>query len=181
MRMLCVYQGIFGERIAENLRYRGPKKWEISVLEITNTLSLIVDDPEECLPADFPSVDLVSQLTENSQAAQLLPGIVRFTGAKAVSASIDNKAWIPVGFSYQLNRELSMLGAAIVFPEPFCALTEDLIDSPQVLQTEGKDILKEFASYFGRPALGIIMDTGEIIDEAIIERGAAYGSSHYTA
>jgi len=181
MRILCVYQGIFGERIADNLRYRGPKKWEISVLEITNTLPLIVDNPEEFLPADFPSVDLVLHLTENSQAAQLLPGIVRLSGAKAVIAPIDNKAWIPVGLRYQLNSEMSILGAAIVFPEPFCALTEDLIDSQQVLQPEGKDILKEFASYFGRPALRVIMNTDETIDEVIIERGAACGSSHYAA
>jgi len=181
MHILCLYQGIFGERIADNLKYRGPKKWKISVLEIPNTLLLIVDDPEEFLPANFSAVDLVLHLTENSQAAQLFPGIIRLSGAKAVIAPIDNKAWIPVGLRYQLNRELSMLGAAIVFPEPFCALTEDLINSQQVLHPERKDILKEFIRYFGRPALRLIMNADETIAEVIIKRGAACGSSHYAA
>lgn len=116
MHILCLYQGIFGERIEDNLKYQGPKKWQISILEIPNTLPLIVGDPEEFLPANFPAVDLVLHLTENSQAAQLLPGIIRLSGAKAVIAPIDNKAWKPVGLRYQLKRELSMLGLRLFSP-----------------------------------------------------------------
>jgi len=181
MDILILYQGLYGQRIADNLKPQAPKKWQVKMLKLPKVLPVIVDEPEEFLPVNFPSADLVLHLAETSQAAQLLPGEVRLSGALAVIAPIDNDAWIPPGLRRQLQRELNTLGAAIVFPEPFCTLTEDLIRSQQNLQPAQRNVLLDFARHFGRPRLRVILDEGETIAEVIVERGAACGSSQYAA
>lgn len=181
MDILILFQGIYGQRIIDNLKLRAPEDWQVKVLELLTPLPVIVDDPDDFLPANFPSADLVLHLAETSQAAQLLPGVVRLSGAFAVIAPIDNDAWIPPGLRRQLSRELSALGAAAVFPEPFCALTEDLIGSQQDLLPEQLSVLMAFTSNFGRPRLRVIMGRDETIAEVIVERGAACGSSQYAA
>lgn len=112
-------------------------------------------------------------LAETSQAAQLLPGAALLRGARTVNAPIDSDTWIPAGLRRQLGRELSVLGAATVTPEPFCALTEDLIGSQQDLLPEQQDVLMAFTRHFGRPRMRVIMGSNETIAEVIVERGAA--------
>jgi hypothetical protein len=181
MDILILYQGIYGQRIADNLKLRAPDNWQVKMLELPKTLPVIVDEPGEFLPENFPSADLVLHLAETSQAAQLLPGVARLSGARAVIAPIDNHVWIPPGLRRQLRHELAALGAAAVFPEPFCSFTEDLFDAQNVLQTEQQYLLMAFARQFGRPRLQVITDANETIIEVVVERGAPCGSSQYAA
>ncbi|HIP97159.1 MAG TPA: hypothetical protein EYH32_08115, partial [Anaerolineae bacterium] len=123
MRILALVHGIYGERIVRNIRARAPQGWEIESLQAPRALPIIVEEPEEFLPPTLPRVDLILHLAETHQAAQLLPGVVRLTGARAVIAPVDNPAWLPEGLKTQLRRELAELGAEAVFPRPFCSLT----------------------------------------------------------
>jgi len=181
MNILILNQGTYGQRIADNLNLRAPDNWQVKILKLPDALPVIVDDPGEFLPADIPSADLLLYLAENSQAAQLMPGAVQLSGARAVIAPIDNNAWIPAGLRHQLRRELNALGAAVVFPEPFCTLTEELIDAQPDLRPKQLEMLIAFTRNFGRPRLSVILDDDEKIEEVIIERGAACGSSQYAA
>lgn len=180
MNILCLHHGLYGQRIADNLRRRGPKNWHIEVFDLPTILPPIVDEPEEFLPPQMPAADLVMHAGETSQAAQLLPGVIHLTGARAVIAPIDTDTWIPPGLRRQLRRELSRLGAAIVFPEPFCDLTEEMILSTPDLLPELKETFLAFNRYFGRPRLRVVPD-GETIAEVIVERGAACGASWQAA
>ena len=174
MNLLTLHHGLYGQRIADNLRLRSPENWQISELELPKALPLIVDDPEESLPLELLSAALVLHLAETSQAAQLLPGVIKLSGAFAVIAPIDNDTWIPTGLRRQLGRELT--AHAVVFPEPFCALAEDLIAAQPDLQPEQQDVLMAFTRHFGRPRLRVIMSDDETISDVIVERGAAYSS-----
>ena len=181
MKILILLHALYGRRIADNLKSRAPDSWQINVLELPKALPVIIDEPEEFLPVNFPTADLVLHLAETSQAAQLLPGAIRLSGARAVIAPIDNDTWIPPGLRRQLGRELSALGAAAVFPEPFCSFTEDLVAAQNVLQNEQQYLLMAFARQFGRPRLQVIINANETIIEVVVARGAPCGSSQYAA
>lgn len=181
MDILVLHQGTYGQRIVDNVKLRAPDHWQIKTLILPDALPLIVDEPEEFLPEDFPAADLLLFLAETSQAAQLMPGAVRLSGACAVVAPIDNNAWIPAGLRLQLSRELNALSAVAIFPEPFCTFTEDLIHEQADLIPKQIEILTNFLDYFGRPRLGITLNEDETIKEVSIERGAACGSSQYAA
>jgi len=179
---------LYGQRIADNLKARAPGGWQVSVLSAPRVLPPIVDEPEEFLPPG--PADLVLHLAETTQAAQLLPGVGALTGARAVIAPIDHPAWIPVGLRYQLRDELAALGTAIVFPEPFCSLTATEAGASTAFSTGSgrniwlyhNDLIAEFARYFGRPRLRVVLaPDNETIAENEVERGSPCGSSHYAA
>ena len=181
MDLLVLYQGTYGQRIAENVKLRAPDNWQIKTFILPDALPVIVDEPEEFLPDDFPMADLLLFLAETSQAAQLMPETVRLSGACAVVAPIDNNAWIPTGLRRQLRGELNALSVVAIFPEPFCTLTEELIQEQANLEPRQIEILTEFLKYFGRPRLSVTLNEDETIKEVTIERGAACGSSQYAA
>ena len=181
MDVLVLYRGTYGQRIADNVKLRAPDDWQIKTFILPDALPVIVDEPEEFLPDDLPTADLLLFLAETSQAAQLMPEAARLSGACAVIAPIDNNAWIPSGLRLQLRGELSSLSVVAVFPEPFCTLTEELIHDQANLEPKQIEILTDFLKYFGRPRLGVILNEDETIKEVTIERGAACGSSQYAA
>lgn len=90
MRILALVHGIYGERIVRNIRARAPQGWEIESLQAPRALPIIVEELEEFLPPTLPQIDLILHLAETHQAAQLLPGVVRLTGARVVIAPVDN-------------------------------------------------------------------------------------------
>ncbi len=181
MDILVLYQGIYGQRIADNLKLLAPDDWQIEVFILPDGLPVIVDEPEEFLPENFPSADLLVYLAESSRVAQLMPGAVRLSGACAVIAPIDNNAWIPTGLRNQLRREGRALSTATIFPEPFCTLTEELIQDQPDVTPKQQNVLMKFIRYFGRPRLSVNLDDDENIEDVIIERSAACGSSQYAA
>lgn len=181
MDVLVLFQGTYGQRIADNVKLRAPDNWQIKTLILPDALPVIVDEPEGFLPDDFPTADLLLFLAETSQAAQLMPEAVKLSGACAVVAPIDNNAWIPSGLRLQLRGELNSLSVIALFPEPFCTLTEELIQEQVNLEPKQIEILTNFVKYFGRPRLSVTLNKDETIKEVTIERGAACGSSQYAA
>jgi len=50
MDILILYQGLYGQRIADNLKPQAPKKWQVKMLKLPKVLPVIVDEPEGISP-----------------------------------------------------------------------------------------------------------------------------------
>lgn len=171
MRILIAIQGHYGQRIADNIKKHGPAGWEVHVYSFPTDLPTIVDDADQFLPEQLPQVDLLISLGEHPAVAQMIPETVVRSGAKAVIAPADNRAWLPPGLAQQIKRKLASLSVDMVYPVPFCTLMEK--DSQNAY-------IREFARYFGRPEVGIEMDKDKIKRVSVV-RGAPCGCTPYVA
>jgi hypothetical protein len=171
MRILAVVQGNYGKRMVEAWQEHGPDHWEIATLEITSSLPTMMEDPSEFLPKDIPQGDLVISLGEHPGVAELLPAIVKASGARAVIAPVDNRAWLPPGLAKQMERDLQKMGVTIVFPVTFCTLGEGDSDDP---------LIREFAHHFGIPEVEITAEADRVKDARVI-RSAPCGSTYFVA
>lgn len=95
MRILVMYQGHYGQRIADNIKRSAPGGWIVDVRGLPWALPLVIDEPEEFLPSNLTQADLLLALSESPEAAQLIPGLARLSKAKAAITPIDNSAWLP--------------------------------------------------------------------------------------
>jgi hypothetical protein len=171
MKILAIVQGNYGKRMAEAWQKYGPPGWEIETLEITSSLPTMMEDPSEFLPPDIPRADLVISLGEHPGVAELVPGIVKAAGARAVIAPVDNRAWLPPGLAKQLEKDLQKMGVPVVFPVTFCALQEEDSDNP---------LIREFARHFGYPEVEIDVEADRV-KEARVIRSAPCGSTYFVA
>jgi len=171
MRILLAIQGHYGQRIADNVRKYGPAGWKVYTFSFAQDLPAITDDADEFLPKELPAADLLISLGEHPGVAQMIPDMVKKSGAKAVIAPADNRVWLPPGLAKQIKRKLESMGVDMVYPVPFCTLTEKDSQNPHI---------KEFAKYFGRPDVDIELDREKIKRVAVI-RGAPCGSTPYVA
>lgn len=179
MRILVLQQGVYGQRIAENITKKSPD-WIVHSLTVPAIQEPIVDEPEKYLPEQLPQADIILHLAESPQAAQLLPAVVRGTGAGAVIASIDSSAWIPLGLRNQLRRELEKMGVTIVFPEPLCSIDEETVGFGDTVQPYTNDTIRQFSRSYGKPILDVILSEDGKITEARVLRGSPCGSTEYT-
>jgi hypothetical protein len=174
MRILIAIQGYYGERMAENIRRRCPPNWEVHHVTLPTALPAIVDDADEFLPRELPAADLLISLGEHPGVAQMIPDMARRSGATAVIAPADNRAWLPFGLARQIKQKLESVGVAMVYPVPFCALTEDDSQNPYI---------QEFARHFGRPDVDIefYQDDRRRIGKVTVKREAPCGSTRFVA
>jgi hypothetical protein len=171
MRILVAIQGHYGQRIADNIRKYGPADWKVYSYIFPQDLPTIVDDADAFLPKELPEVDLLISLGEHPGVAQMIPDMVKKGGAKAVIAPADNRVWLPPGLAKQIKRKLESMGVDMVYPVPFCTLTE---------KDSQNQYIREFAKYFGRLEVDIELDKDRIKRVAVI-RGAPCGCSPYVA
>src|SRR4030042_3149067 len=171
MRILVAIQGHYGQRIADNIRKYGSAEWKVFSYTFAHDLPAIIDDADEFLPKELPAADLLISLGEHPGVAQMIPDMVKKSGAKAVIAPADNRVWRPPGLAKQIKRKLESMGVDMVYPVPFCTLTEKDSQSPHI---------KEFAKYFGKPEVDIELDKEKIKRVAVI-RGAPCGCTPYVA
>jgi hypothetical protein len=171
MRILVAIQGHYGQRIADNIRKYGPAGWKVFSYTFPPELPAIIDDADAFLPKELPTADLLISLGEHPGVAQLIPDMVKKSGAKAVIAPADNRVWLPAGLARQIKRKLESMGVDMVYPVPFCSLAEK--DSQNLH-------IKEFAKYFGRPEVEIELDKDNIKRVTVI-KGAPCGCSPYVA
>ena len=180
LRLFVLYQGHYGQRILDNVRRYAPKTWKVEAWRPPSALPQVVDDPPEFLPLHLPTVDLILSLGKSPSAAQLLPGIVERTGAQNIIAPIDNTDWLPDGLARQLSTQLTMMDTVIVFPKPFCSLTEDSYNVREQAVSFDSPWIAEFARHFGRPVFQIKCDNGRI-SGAKVRRDAACGCARDVA
>jgi len=171
MRILIAIQGNYGQRIADNIRKYGPADWKVHSYTFPQDLPAIIDDADEFLPKELPAADLLISLGEHPGVAQMIPDMLKKSGAKAVIAPADNRVWLPAGLARQIKRKLESMGLEMVYPVPFCTLTEK--------DSQNKHI-REFAKYFGRPEVEIELDRDRI-KRVVVIRGAPCGCSPYVA
>ncbi|MBL7061939.1 MAG: hypothetical protein ISS54_04310 [Dehalococcoidia bacterium] len=171
MRVLIAIQGHYGQRMVDNIKQHCPADWEVNCHTFPPNLPPIVDDADEFLPRELPAADLLISLGEHPGVAQMIPDMVQRTGAKAVIAPADNRVWLPPGLAMQIQRKLGSVGVDMVYPVPFCTLTEKDSQNPYI---------REFARYFGRPEVEVDFDRDHINKVTVI-REAPCGSTRYVA
>ena len=171
MRVLIAIQGYYGQRMVDNIRQHCPADWEVSSYTFPAELPAIIDDPAELLPRELPAADLLISLGEHPGVAQMIPDMVERSRAKAVIAPADNRAWLPPGLARQIQRKLESVGVEMVYPVPFCSLTEKDSQDPYI---------REFARYFGRPEVDIDFDRDRIKQVTVIKE-APCGSTRFVA
>jgi hypothetical protein len=171
MKILAIVQGNYGERMVKTWQEQGPDNWEIETVEITSSLPTMMDDPSEFLPKDIPQADLVVSLGEHPGVAELLPAIVKASGARAAIVPVDNRAWLLPGLARQVEKRLQKMGVPAVFPVTFCTLQEGDSDDP---------LITAFAHSFGVPELEITVEADRI-KEARVIRSAPCGSTYFVA
>ena len=91
LSVLAVTQGQWGERIADHVGRHPPPSWTIHRWTAPRVLPLVVDDPADYLPRALPAVDIILALGDTPAVAQLIPDVVRLTGAKSVIAPMPMK------------------------------------------------------------------------------------------
>ncbi|MBW2577548.1 MAG: thymidylate synthase, partial [Deltaproteobacteria bacterium] len=80
----------------------------------------MIDYPDEYIPADLPPADLILSFPEVAAVAELIPDVVKLTGASAVIAAVDNESWLPRGLARQLRGWLEKMGVVCATPKPLC-------------------------------------------------------------
>ena len=181
LSILAVTQAQWGERIAANIDRYKPAGWQVHRWAAPKALPVVIDDPDDFLPARLPSADLVVALGETAGVVQLLPDIVQRCGARAALVPIDRTESVPAGLVKQLRQWLGELGVGVVFPRPFCSLTETTVNRPPLLETYDVPLVREFARYFGQPAFGVSVDEAGQVGAVRVERDAACGCARYVA
>ncbi|MCS7286485.1 MAG: DUF166 family protein [Anaerolineae bacterium] len=183
MQLLAIISGEYGRRHVDNIRAHGPEDWHIEVWKAPSPLPPVIDDPEEFLPHTLPHADLILSFAEHPGVAELLPEIVRMTGARAVLVAVDSEKWLPPGLAHQLREWLREMGVVCVTPKPLCSLAPNhyLVGRRQKVEYDDP-LLAEFTRYFGKPELKIEVDpkTRTIISVEVV-RDAVCGCARYVA
>lgn len=183
MQILIIVTGDYGRRHADNIQKHGPSEWGIDTWEAPTNLPLVIDYPEDYLPASMEPADLLLSFAEHKGVAELLPDIALKTGAHAVIASVDNEAWLPRGLARQLRGWLKNMEVACATPKPLCSLTEtDYAIAIRKRINYDSEYIAEFAKYFGQPKLEIDVDPqSRLIVGARVERDSVCGCAHFVA
>lgn len=182
MRILVLVTGEYGWRHVEHLRATSPPTWQIEVWQAPKILPPVLDYPEEFLPETLPASDLILALFEVKAANELIPDVARMTGARAVIAPVDSRAWLPVGLARQLCEWLARQGVACVTPRPFCSLTETHINALREKTAYDDPLIREFARHYGQPAFEVEIDPGaRRITQVRITRDVCCGCAHFVA
>jgi len=183
MNILAIVSGEYGRRHVENIRTHGPAGWQIQMWQAPAVLPPIVDYPEDHLPEEMPSADLLLSFGELKGIAELLPEIASRTGARAVIAPVDNEAWLPRGLARQLRGWLDDIGVTCVTPKPLCSLTETHYALARRRQIEyDNSLIAAFARRFGRPHVRLTVDPQtRRIAAAEVLRDAVCGCARHVA
>jgi hypothetical protein len=183
MRILAIVSGEYGRRHVQNIRDNGPDSWTIDVWQAPAVLPPVIDYPEDYLPGSFEPAELVLSFAEIKGVAELLPDIAEMCGAKGVLVAVDNQAWLPQGLERQLHGWLADMGVGCATPKPLCSLTEMEygVALKKYMPYDNAQI-REFARYFGRPELNIIVDEKtKTISAAEVKRDAVCGCTRFVA
>jgi hypothetical protein len=183
MRILAIYSAEYGLRHISNLQNHKPSHWVIETWKAPFVFPLVIDYPEDFLPASLPQVDLICSFAEHRGVAELLPDLATMTSAKAVLAPVDNEAWLPRGLARQLRGWLERQNVSCVTPKPLCSLTEhDYAITRRQRITYQDPFIVEFATYFGQPELKLTIDPQTRLITAVeTQRDAVCGCARFVA
>lgn len=182
MRILVLTTGDYGQRHIDNLQANAPEHWVILTWQTPRFLPIVLDYPEDYLPQSMPAADLILSLAEVPGVAEMIPEIVKMTGARSVIAPIDSQAWLPFGLARQLRGWCAEVGAACVTPMPFCSLTESHFNALRLKEYYDDELVRDFARHFGRPEFRVEVDKEQkVIKDVKVVRDACCGCARFTA
>ena len=183
MRILGVITGEYGERHLSNVRQHAPEGWTIERWRAPSQYPIVMDYPDEFVSPDLSPTDLVLSFPEVAAVAELIPEVVKLTGASAVIAAVDNEAWLPRGLARQLRGWLERMGVVCVTPKPLCSLTETDYGMARRQRIPYENpLISEFARYFGQPNLRLSVDPdSRTITGAEVTRDAVCGCARFVA
>ncbi len=182
MRILVIITGEYGQRHVDNIRAHGPSDWQIEVWKAPSVYPMVIDYPEDFLPDDLPPADLVLAFGEHKGVAELVPEVVKVTGARGVVAPVDREEWLPRGLARQLRGWLADMEVVCVTPKPLCSLTETTYNVRRHQVEYDEPLIAEFARYFGRPEFDITVDPqARVITQVEVVRDAVCGCGRYVA
>ena len=183
MKILAIISGEYGVRHVDNLRANAPQGWSIGSWRAPAAFPLIMDYPEEFLPPSFEPCDLILSFAENKSVAELIPEIVKLTGARGVVVAVDNESWLPRGLGRQLIGWLARMNVPCATPKPLCSLTEhDYKVTKRERETYESEVISEFAKYFGQPDIRLSVDEAtRTVSGAQVRRDAVCGCARHVA
>jgi hypothetical protein len=183
MKILALISGEYGLRHVSNILTHNPPDWSVETWKAPAALPLIIDYPEEFLPASFAPCDLILSFAENRSVAELIPEIAKMTGAKGVVAAVDNESWLPRGLGRQLRGWLERMDVGCATPKPLCSLTEkDYKVTRRERESYDCEVISEFARYFGQPDIRLTIDEGTAtIKAAEVRVDAVCGCARHVA
>ncbi len=182
MKILAALQGEYGKRIVGHLKAHAPGDWTIETVTLPPRLPMVIDEPEDFLPSDVTSAELLLALIGSDGAAQLVPALAKLCGARAVIVPVDDPAWLPPGLQNQIEQELARDEVKAAFPRTFCTLTESSAGFRSNARRFDDELIAVFGRHFGRPELRIEVDgNSEKITAVEVERGSPCGSTHHLA
>jgi hypothetical protein len=183
MRILVLINSDYGTRHLDNITQHAPPGWIINHWRAPVYFPLVVDYPEDFLPAELPPSDLIVSFAEHKSVAELIPDIVKRTGAQAVIAAVDNENCLPRGLARQLRGWLEKMDIACVTPKPLCSLTEtDYWLSRRERIEYHSPLISEFTHYFGKPEFSITVDPhNRTITDVQVKRDTVCGCAQYVA
>jgi len=192
MRILAIITGEYGQRHVDNIQAtaavaaHSPSGWQVEVWQAPAVLPPVIDYPEDYLPESLPPADLLLAFGEHKGVAELVPEVVKMTGAKAVIAPVDREEWLPRGLARQLRGWLAEMGVACVTPRPLCSLTETHYNVRRHRAEYDDDaqarLIAEFAHHLGRPEFRITVNPDtRTITEVEVVRDAVCGCARHVA
>jgi thymidylate synthase len=183
MKILAIVSGAYGQRHVANIRANGPSSWTVTTWTPPRILPMVIDEPEEFLPASLPEHDLLLAFQEDPRAAQLISDVAKLCHARAVIAPVDREEWMPRGLVQQVGGWLKKAGIASAFPKPLCALTEEAAAAGAAAPGHPPSPeIAEFARVFGRPTFTITCDPAtHVITEVKVIRDAVCGCARHAA
>jgi len=183
MRILAIINSDYGSRHVANIIKYAPSNWEINQWRAPVFFPLVIDYPEEFLPHELASADLILSFAEHKSVAELIPDIAKMTGAKAVIAAVDNENSLPRGLARQLRGWLEKMNVSCATPKPLCSLTETNYWVTRRQQLEhNSPYIAEFARNFGKPEFSIEVDPlRRTIISIEVKRDAVCGCARYVA
>ncbi len=121
MRVEVVHTGgLYAERVIAYLSSRPGS--QVTGYQVPRDLPLIVDEPEEFLPADLGAGEVLIALHLHQDLLVELPRKIH-GAARALIAPIEDPSWVKAGLQRQLTQTCAQYGIETAFPKPFCALT----------------------------------------------------------
>lgn len=152
--------------------------------KITQNVPQFIDNPENYLPKNLPSLDYLLIFGIHRDLLVGLPDYLRNKNIKAVIVPVEDSKWVPSGLQKQVLEDFERWGIQAAFPKPFCNLNkeEDEYNKIGFNLTSRFNYISEFVNYFkiGKPEVTLkISKDGKSIKDTSVIRSAPCGSTYY--
>ncbi|MHA1843739.1 MAG: DUF166 domain-containing protein [Promethearchaeota archaeon] len=143
-----------------------------------------IEEPEQYLPKNIPSVDYLLVVGIHQDLLMGLPEYLKKKKIKTVIVPVEDPHWVPPGLQVQVLEQFEKAGIQAAFPKPFCTLSTTINEYNQVgfHNTKQHNLIHEFIKYFkiGEPIVSFLLskDKKSIEDTSVIQ-SAPCGSTYY--